>query len=114
MEVLIENQLDNVDILKLDVQGSELDVLKGSKSILEKGGIALIYIEWQIVPLYEDHHKYYEIAEYLADFEYELFNLYNINEARSGQIRWGDALYTSKNMREIMIGRFGLGSGSGW
>jgi len=44
---------------------------------------------------------------------YEYFNLYNINEARSGQIRWGDAIYTSKGIREKMIGRFGLGAGSG-
>ena len=100
--------------LKLDVQGSELDVLMGSKTILEKGNISLIYVEWQVVPLYENHHKYYKIAEFLAGFEYEFFNLYNINEARTGQIRWGDAIYTSKKLREGMISEYGTGAGSGW
>ena len=51
-----ENDIKHIDILKLDVQGSELDVLMGSKTILEKANISLIYVEWQVVPLYENHH----------------------------------------------------------
>ena len=109
-----ENDIKQIDILKLDVQGSELDVLMGSETLLEKGNISLVYVEWQVVPLYENHHKYYKIAEFLAGFEYELFNLYNINEARSGQIRWGDAIYTSKKLREGMFSEYGAGAGSGW
>ena len=109
-----ENDIKQIDILKLDVQGSELDVLIGSKTLLEKGNISLVYVEWQVVPLYENHHKYYKIAEFLAGYEYEFFNLYNINEARSGQIRWGDAIYTSKGIRDKMITQFGVGTGSGW
>ena len=37
-----------------------------------------------------------------------------INEARSGQIRWGDAIYTSKKLREGMVSEYGAGAGSGW
>jgi FkbM family methyltransferase len=110
----LENDIKQIDILKLDVQGSELDVLMGSETLLEKGNISLVYVEWQVVPLYENHHKYYKIAEFLAGFEYEFFNLYNINEARSGQIRWGDAIYTSKKLREGMVFEYGSGAGSGW
>ena len=109
-----DNDIEHIDILKLDVQGSELDVLMGSRTLLEKGNISIVYVEWQVVPLYENHHKYYKIAEFLAGFEYEFFNLYNINEARSGQIRWADAIYTSKGIRDKMISKFGLGAGSGW
>jgi len=109
-----ENDIKQIDILKLDVQGSELDVLKGSKTMLEKGNISLVYVEWQVVPLYENHHKYYKIGEFLAGYEYEFFNLYNINESRSGQIRWADAIYTSKGIRDQMIAEFGEGTGSGW
>jgi FkbM family methyltransferase len=108
------NDIKQIDILKLDVQGSELDVLMGSKTLLKKGSISLVYVEWQVVPLYENHHKYYKIAEFLTEYEYEFFNLYNINEARSGQIRWGDAIYTSKKLREGMFSEYGAGAGSGW
>ena len=37
-----------------------------------------------------------------------------INEARSGQIRWADAIYTSKGIRDKVIAQFGEGAGSGW
>ena len=100
--------------MKIDVQGSELDVLKGKKRLLEKGNISLIYIEWQVVPLYKEHTKYYKIADFLTKYDYELFNLYNINEARSGQIRWGDAIYTNKKLRNKIISEYGTGAGSGW
>jgi len=40
-----ENDIKQIDILKLDVQGSELDVLMGSKTPLEKGNISLVYVE---------------------------------------------------------------------
>lgn len=109
-----KNNIKHIDILKLDVQGSELDVLKGCKTILEGGQISLIYIEWQVVPLYENHHKYYKIAEFLGNYNYQFFNIYNINEARSGQLRWADAIYTSKRIRDKMIDQFGEGTGSGW
>ncbi|MDC1037975.1 FkbM family methyltransferase [Candidatus Marinimicrobia bacterium] len=109
-----DNDIEYIDILKLDVQGSELDVLMGSKTLLEKGNISLIYAEWQVVPLYKEHHEYYKIAEFLAGYEYQFYNLYNINESRSGQIRWADAIYTSKGLRDKMISRFGEGTGSGW
>ena len=109
-----KNNINHIDILKLDVQGSELDVLKGGKEILKEGKISLINIEWQVVQLYENHHEYYKIAEFLADYDFEFFNLYNINESRSGQLRWADAIYTSKSIRSKMIKQFGDGAGSGW
>lgn len=108
------NNIKHIDILKLDVQGSELDVLKGSQLFLSKGKIGLIYLEWQVVPLYKGHSKYFLIGEYLEQYGYELFNLYNINEARSGQLRWGDSIYINANVRQDLITRFGRGQGSGW
>ena len=71
-------------------------------------------MEWQVVPIYHYHHKYFKIADFLEKYDYELFNLYNINEARSGQLRWCDAIYTSKDIRNKMISKFGQGEGSGW
>tara|TARA_B100002051_G_C16544750_1_gene539399 strand:+ start:48 stop:836 length:789 start_codon:yes stop_codon:yes gene_type:complete len=109
-----KNIIKHINILKLDVQGSELDVLEGAKSMLLSQKIDLVYIEWQVVPLYNNHALYYEIGNYMGKFGYELFNIYNINEARSGQIRWGDAIFTSKKLREGMLSEYGTGSGSGW
>ena len=40
--------------------------------------------------------------------------MYNVNEARSGQIRWADAIYISNEIKENMIIEYGNGVGSGW
>ncbi len=108
------NNIRNIDILKLDVQGSELDVLKGSQSFLSACKIGLIYVEWQVVPLYREHSRYYQIGQYLGQYGYELYNIYNINEARSGQLRWGDSIFINPKLREKLIFRYGKGQGSGW
>jgi FkbM family methyltransferase len=36
----------HIDYLKVDVQGSEADVLRGATHLLSKGAIGLIYVEW--------------------------------------------------------------------
>jgi len=77
-----ESDFKHIDILKLDVQGSELDVLIGSKTLLEKSLISLIYIEWQVVPLYENHTTYFKIADYLVIFGYEFIILMKLDQAR--------------------------------
>ena len=39
-----DHQINSIDILKIDVEGSELKVLEGSKQILEKTEILLVEI----------------------------------------------------------------------
>ena len=109
-----ENNIVKIDILKIDVQGYELEVLKGVENLLKNGKIKIIFIEWQVVPLYKDHFKFFEIAAYLSNYGYDFFNMYNVNEARSGQIRWADAIYISNEIKENMIIEYGNGVGSGW
>ena len=39
-----ENHIDNIDILKIDTEGSELEVLEGAKNILQQTNIILIEV----------------------------------------------------------------------
>ena len=39
-----QNKIDNIDILKIDTEGSELEVLQGAKNMLKKTNIVLIEI----------------------------------------------------------------------
>jgi len=45
-EYCAENNIDNIDFLKMDVEGNELNVLKGAKNMLEGGNISNIQIEF--------------------------------------------------------------------
>ena len=37
------------------------------------------------------------------------YSVYNINEARSGQIRWADAIFTNEKIRQKLITTLGEG-----
>lgn len=109
-----ENQIQHIDILKLDVQGFEKQVLLGAPRVLSRQAIDAIVVEFQIIPLYQGHTLYFEIAGIMKQYGYDLFNWYEVNEARSGQIRWCDAIFLSQKLNQKLLKRYGKGVGSGW
>jgi FkbM family methyltransferase len=68
----------NIDILKMDTQGNELNILKGGEELLKRGAIGLIYTEIWFIKAYENQPFYEDIALYLRQFDYLPFGLYNI------------------------------------
>ncbi len=44
---------ETVDILKLDAEGSELDILKGAERLLAEKKVLLIYAEFLLLPFYQ-------------------------------------------------------------
>lgn len=103
---LREQNLSSVDILKFDIQGGELNALRGAQSTLESGGFALIYTEAFFVPHYEGAPVFHEISSFLNEFGYTLFDLYDLKKARNGQLRFCDALFVSAQVRRDVIDRF--------
>jgi FkbM family methyltransferase len=85
--------LDRVDILKLDLQGYELEALRGADRLLQRG-VPCIYIEINFVPFYEGSATFGEIDVFMRSRGYKLFNLYNTcTHLPGGDIGSGDALY---------------------
>lgn len=84
------NSITHIDFLKIDTQGSELLILKGSENLLKEQRINLIYCE---VEFYKDQCLYHDIALYLEGYGYELFSLYNLSYNKNGQIQYADALF---------------------
>ena len=54
-----EAGVEAIDIMKLDVQGAELEVLKGARGLL--GGVRLIELEVAFNPIYKDQPLFGEI-----------------------------------------------------
>jgi len=50
-------RLDHVDLIKIDVEGAELDVLRGSKGLIEHGGVERIVVEVHIDVVNEEDVK---------------------------------------------------------
>lgn len=92
-------KIEQIDILKLDVEGAEMRVLKGACDKLSKHAISLIYTEVMFTAHYEGGCMFHELTGFLEQYGYTLFNLYNLKRAKNGQIRWGNAIFLSPRSR---------------
>ena len=95
--------ISEINILKLDVEGAELMVLRGAFEMLSRHSIGIIYTEIMFAPHYKGGVLFYDLCEFLADFGYTLFNFYEIKSAANGQLRWGNAIFVSPNIRKNVI-----------
>jgi len=94
-----QEKIEEIQILKMDIQGGELLALEGAKENLHRGTIGLVYAEVEFVPIYEGQAYFHEVALWLAGYGYTLFDLYNFVYAENGQAKWGDALFISPQIR---------------
>ena len=91
-----ENNINKIDLLKIDIQGGELDALRGATSLLNGKKIKVIYTEIQFFQLYEKAPLFHNIVMFLENFGYELHNIYDLNYNQNGKLAWGDAIFIPK------------------
>ena len=87
---------DDISFVNLDIQGAELEALKGLGSKLHK--VRWIYSEVNKKEVYEGCAKIEEIDEYLNDFAFK-----RIATRWAYKTGWGDALWIKKNERKGML-----------
>jgi FkbM family methyltransferase len=102
-------QVRGADYLKLDVQGAELDVLKGAQQTLQEA--VLVQTEVEFVPLYKDQPLFAEVDQHLRGQGFQFHRLLSIsgrafqplvynnnpNGPMSQQL-WTDAVYVKDFM----------------
>ena len=118
-----EKNLQAIDYIKIDTQGSELEILKGGESII--GTTRCIDIEVEFNPIYEGQTLFGETDTYLRSKGFVLWRLSNLvhyslggeqlvmpeknsvcfdtnvrleAEAYGGQLFWADARYIHRNV----------------
>ena len=96
-QVRLEEELKsvgNVDLLKLDLQGYELEALRGCGALLNR--VKIITTEIEFVPLYDDQPLFGDIDIYLRTHGFKLLNLYELYTHPDGQLTAGDAVYLNR------------------
>jgi FkbM family methyltransferase len=94
-QVRLDEILDEkIDILKLDLQGYELEALRGCEGLL--GRTKSITTEIEFVPLYEEQVVFGELDTFLRRSGFQLLNLYELWTHPDGQLTAGDAVYMNK------------------
>ena len=92
-----DEQIERIDLLKMDVQGGELGILQGARQLLAQKKIAVIYSEVFFVPMYQNQ-PLFGCSE-LAPHRYSLHYAYNfVFNGRSGRLFSADALFVSPDL----------------
>jgi FkbM family methyltransferase len=108
-----EENIEEIDFLQIDVQGADLDVLKGAINLLNKT-ISAIQIEVEFSHLYVNQPLFSDVDIFLRNQNFTLFDLHfahnlrhllNVKSARhpNGQLLWGDAFYLRDLLSENFI-----------
>jgi Methyltransferase FkbM domain len=84
-----------IDVLKMDVQGWEMNVLAGAKNMLERGAIQFIYTEVTFRRDFADMQYFSELNDHLITHDFQLCGFYEIY--RDGEhkeiVRYANVLY---------------------
>ena len=118
-EFLDYQKLGPIDFLKVDIQGAELDVFKGSRKTLKE--ILMIVSEVEFIEQYIDQPLFGDVSSFLKDFDF-MFHKFlgygartlkpmtlNENKNFGTQYFWSDAIFirniinTSKMSNENLL-----------
>lgn len=90
--LLSEMKLQKNILLKIDVQGFEMEVIKGSKELLEKASILIVETSFQ--ELYKDQPLFYEVYKYLVDRNFIYHgNFDQMHSTINGEVLQSDAIF---------------------
>lgn len=98
--------MDDMDLarpslLKIDVQGFELEVLKGSADCLD--AFDAVYVEASFVQLYNGQPFASDIIDYLHQRDFRLRGIYNLSQMRDGRAVQADFLFYRRQADQAMM-----------
>jgi FkbM family methyltransferase len=100
-EFCSERQIDHISFLKIDTEGGDLDVLRGSENMLSKQTIDMVEVEAGMNCKNERHVPFETLKQYLESKKYFLFGIYEqVNErfAKEPHLRRANPVFISEQM----------------
>ncbi len=85
-------------ILKVDTEGFDLDVLKGSSTLLDKGAFQVVLTEAFFVPYRQKQAYFWDIATYMEKKGYQFLNLFDMRNTGQGRLYTCNAVWVSPNL----------------
>jgi FkbM family methyltransferase len=92
-ECLDQNALTGTALLKLDVQGYELEALRGCEDMLDR--FKYVYVESSFIELYTGQALAADVIAYLADKGFRLICVANLSNGNAKRPIQGDFLFGS-------------------
>jgi len=94
--VLRRDQIVAPALLKIDVQGFELEVLKGSRELLNL--FETVYVEASYLELYEGQALAGDVIEFMRECGFEIQGVYNQYEHEIRGALQADFLFVRRNL----------------
>jgi FkbM family methyltransferase len=86
-----EQDIDHVDLLKIDIEGADLLALRGCQRTISRGKIRAVLCELLFYPYYVDQCSYTEICNYLSYYGFSLHAMWP--QYWGGRLRYANALF---------------------
>jgi len=94
LDDFLANNHDEFGILKIDVQGFEMEVLKGAAKTLKRTDIIVLEVNNHYG--YKGSAKYYEIDKYLRENNFSLYNIFP-SVIDGGRLKEWDMIYMNSS-----------------
>jgi len=99
---LMKNNINDVDFIKLDTQGTELMILEGARTIVNNSLFG-VFVEVEFTPVYRQQPLFSDVDNYFRKRDFQLFEFVRTKYWRrpyfgkyvssKGQTIYGDVLY---------------------
>jgi FkbM family methyltransferase len=96
-QIVVDLQVDNIALLKIDVEGFELEVLRGAMTLLKGGKVASIMAEVTFTRGSEQHVHIDDLNSLLCGLGYDLAGYYDpAYRPDTGELHYTNALFRLK------------------
>lgn len=93
-EYALNHQLTDLDLLKVDTQGYDLEVLKGAEGVISSQSVRVIQVETNFVHLYDGQCSAGQIIEWLGVHRYFPVAFYEVVRC-NGAMSWATVCFIS-------------------
>lgn len=95
--------LKHIDLLKIDVEGYELQVIEGAREVLEDGAVPLILAEAGLDDSNPRFTTAWRLQAALRHYGYEVYGFYDQSSwERNGSLLYVNMLFTSRAFRDAV------------
>ena len=87
-----DKNINQIDLLKIDTQGYELEILEGLGTELNK--VRILITELMFYDYYEKSLSFYELESILRPFNFSLYDINHVaKNPMNGRTDWIDVIY---------------------
>ena len=77
-EFCLVEKISSLDLLKIDVEGNEMSVLKGSSGMIERNAIRAIFLECDFNKQDKQHSYFFDIFDFLSEVNFCFHGLFDV------------------------------------